>query len=183
MRLQIGNLPSPLGELLVVTDEQQFVRALDYADHRPRLFRLLQEHYASCKVSEAPVPPGIATALQGYFDGDLQALDAIATATNGSELERRVWSALRNLPAGETVSYSEIARGLGLHDPRAAIEIGAINGANPVAIIVPCHRVIAKNGNLKGYAGGQHRKRWLLQHEGAMVKPVQAPEVLRLPGM
>jgi methylated-DNA-[protein]-cysteine S-methyltransferase len=110
--------------------------------------------------------------LQRYFAGDFVALRVIAIAAAGSELQRRVWAMLRNIPAGKTVSYGQIARDLGYDDPRMAIEVGAANGANPIAIVVPCHRVIGSNGDLKGYAWGLHRKRWLLEHEGAL-SPVQ----------
>jgi methylated-DNA-[protein]-cysteine S-methyltransferase len=104
-------------------------------------------------------------------------------ATNGSELERRVWDALRRIPVGTTASYKGVAHSLGLMDPRAAIDIGAANKENPVAIIVPCHRVIANDGQLKGYAGGVHRKKWLLNHEGALKAEARLPETARLPGL
>jgi len=99
-------------------------------------------------------------------------------------LQRQVWAALRDIPAGHTTSYGELARALGYDDPRMAIEIGAANGANPIAIVVPCHRVIAKNGDLKGYAWGLHRKRWLLEHERALpqVQQAEVQQTLRLPG-
>jgi methylated-DNA-[protein]-cysteine S-methyltransferase len=182
MKLYLGKFPSPVGELLIASDFGQQVRALDYADHRTRLLRLLRTHYGECELVQAPLRQAIATALEHYFGGDLSALDSIPTATNGSELERRVWKALRQIPAGQTTSYGEVARSLGLLDPRAAIDIGAANKANPVAIIVPCHRVIAKNGELKGYAGGPHRKRWLLKHEGALAENKEPFEAMRLPG-
>ena len=184
MRLYLSRLESPLGGLLLVTDDRQQVRALDFADHRARLFRLLAEHYGTeYDVSEAAAPASVAAALERYFSGELEALDGIATATAGSELQRRVWTALRRIPAGETTNYGAIARELGFDDPRAAIEVGAANGANPVSIIVPCHRVVGKNGDLKGYAGGPHRKRWLLEHEGALAKQASIAQSLRLPGV
>lgn len=119
-----------------------------------------------------------------YFDGELQALDGLRTATAGSELQRRVWAALRHIPAGTTTSYGKLAKALGFDDPRAAIDMGAANGANPIAIIVPCHRVIASNGDLKGYAWGLHRKRWLLEHERAMAtrEKESEPQTAMLPG-
>jgi methylated-DNA-[protein]-cysteine S-methyltransferase len=98
----------------------------------------------------------------------LAAIDAIALADAGTELQKRVWGALRKIPAGTTTSHGELARSLGFDDPRAAVDIGAANGANPIAIVVPCHRVIAKNGDLRGYAWGLHRKAALLEHEGAL---------------
>ena len=185
MKFNFGRIGSPLGDLLLVTDEQRRVRALDFADHEARLHRGLREHYGAYELIEAAVPPAIAAALTKYFSGDLAALDSIETATGGSELQRRVWNALRRIPAGETRSYGELARTLGFDDPRAAIEIGAANGANPVSLIVPCHRVIGSNGDLKGYAGGVHRKRWLLLHEGVHVKTVarKADVTMRLPGL
>jgi methylated-DNA-[protein]-cysteine S-methyltransferase len=183
MKLYLSRIPSPLGELLLVSDDLQQVRALEFADHRARLARLLNDHYGACELIEAPAPTRVAPRLDRYFEGDLTTLDAIATATNGSDLQRRVWKALRGIPAGQTTSYGELARELGFQDPRAAVDIGAANGSNPVAIIVPCHRVIAKNGELKGYAGGPHRKRWLLEHEGALKARGAAGEALRLPGL
>jgi methylated-DNA-[protein]-cysteine S-methyltransferase len=182
MKFLFSTIPSPLGELLLVTDEQEQVRALDFADHKARLHRLLREHYGTYELAHARAPAIVSAALNRYFDGDLAALDSIPTATGGTDLERRVWQALRRIPVGRTTSYGELARELGFEDPRAAIDIGAANGANPVSIIVPCHRVIAKSGDLRGYAGGLHRKRWLLEHEGALTKPAALPETARLPG-
>ena len=182
MKLHLGTFPSPLGELLLVTDEQEQVCALDYADHRARLRRGMREHYGDCELVDTPVPAAVATALGKYFDGDLAALDGVVTAAAGSDLQRQVWDALDGIPPGQTTSYGDLAHALGFEDPRAAIEIGAALNANPVAIIVPCHRVIARNGDLKGYAGGANRKRWLLEHEGALSKAVEPVEAPRLPG-
>ena len=182
MNLILSKIPSPIGELLLVSDAGYQVRALDFADHRARLFRLLSEHYDTYELAHAPAPTEVAAALARYFEGDLDALDCISTATGGSDLQRRVWQALRRIPAGQTTSYGAIARELGFEDPRAAIDVGAANGSNPVSIIVPCHRVIGKSGDLKGYAGGPHRKRWLLEHEGALAKQPAIVEALRLPG-
>ncbi|WP_296554669.1 methylated-DNA--[protein]-cysteine S-methyltransferase [Pigmentiphaga sp.] len=184
MKLFLNHLDSPLGAMLLVTDADQVVRALDFADHGARLHRGLREHYGDVTLAEAPAPAGIADALARYFDGEWEALDALRTATAGSTLQRRVWAALRRIPAGTTTTYGRLARELGFDDPRAAIAIGAANGANPIAIIVPCHRVIASNGDLKGYAWGLHRKRWLLEHEKAMTVKEQEPEpqTAMLPG-
>lgn len=117
-----------------------------------------------------------------YFAGELEALDALRTATAGSELQRRVWTALRRIPAGTTTTYGKLAKELGFDDPRAAIDMGAANGANPIALIVPCHHVIASNGDLKGYAWGLHRKRWLLEHEKAKASKEYEPRTAMLPG-
>jgi methylated-DNA-[protein]-cysteine S-methyltransferase len=99
--------------------------------------------------------------LRAYFHGEVRALDELRVDPAGTPFQKRVWSLLRQIPAGETRSYLDLARILGSH-PRA---VGAANGANPVALVIPCHRVIAKDGSLCGYAYGQERKRWLIEHE------------------
>ncbi|TAN13521.1 MAG: methylated-DNA--[protein]-cysteine S-methyltransferase [Burkholderiaceae bacterium] len=182
MKLFLSHLDSPLGDLLLVTDARQVVRALDFADHKARLHRGLREHYGAVELVEAPAPAEITDALARYFGGELGALNGLRTATAGSELQRRVWAALRRIPAGTTTTYGKLARELGFDDPRAAIDVGAANGANPIALIVPCHRVIASNGDLKGYAWGLHRKRWLLAHEKALGPKEEAPRTALLPG-
>lgn len=184
MKMFLSELDSPLGVMLLVTDAQRSVRALDFVDHKARLHRCLREHYGEVELGVIPAPAEIAEALARYFEGDFQALDVLSTATAGSELQRSVWAALRRIPAGTTTTYGKLARELGFDDPCAAIDVGAANGANPIAIIVPCHRVIASNGDLKGYAWGLHRKRWLLEHEKAMAARVKEPEqhTAMLPG-
>jgi len=177
MQLTISALDSPLGEMLLVCDDNAQVRALDFADHETHLQRQLRLHYGSQRLTPAVAPGAVTQALRRYFDGQFDALDQIVTATAGTDLQRRVWQALRSIPAGQTNSYGVLARAVGFSDARAAIAIGAANGANPIAIIVPCHRVIASNGELRGYAWGLHRKRWLLEHERAIATPA-----LQLPG-
>jgi methylated-DNA-[protein]-cysteine S-methyltransferase len=110
-------------------------------------------------------PTGMCNRLAAYFAGDLHAFDGVALDAGGTPFQQRVWAALREIPAGETISYLTLARRIG--DPTAARAVGAANGSNPIAIVVPCHRVIASDGRLSGYAGGVHRKRWLLDHERA----------------
>jgi methylated-DNA-[protein]-cysteine S-methyltransferase len=107
--------------------------------------------------------PAAARALLAYFDGDLDAIADLPTATNGTAFQRAVWSALRRIPAGRTVSYGMLATQIGR--PKAIRAVGLANGANPIAIVVPCHRVIGADTSLTGYGGGLHRKRWLLAHE------------------
>ncbi|MGG6462092.1 methylated-DNA--[protein]-cysteine S-methyltransferase [Solilutibacter silvestris] len=182
MKLFLSHLDSPLGEMLLVTDADQVVRALDFSDHEARMQRGLRDHYGAAELTEIPAPSGISDALSRYFDGELDAVNALKTRTSGSEFQRRVWEALRRIPAGTTTTYGKLAKELGCDDPRAAIDVGAANGANPIAIIVPCHRVIASNGDLKGYAWGLHRKRWLLEHEKAMTFADEQPRTATLPG-
>jgi methylated-DNA-[protein]-cysteine S-methyltransferase len=91
----------------------------------------------------------------------------LTVTTGGTDFQRTVWKALRAIPAGETRTYGQLAAAIG--SPRAVRAAGLANGQNPVAVIVPCHRVIGANGTLTGYAGGLARKRWLLAHEGVAV--------------
>ena len=103
--------------------------------------------------------------LEAYFGGETTALDGLDVELNGTPFQRRVWEALRAVRAGQTASYGDVARSIGA--PAAVRAVGAANGANPVAIVVPCHRIIGASGSLTGYGGGLERKRWLLQHERA----------------
>jgi len=101
--------------------------------------------------------------LDDYFAGRSADVGTLALAMQGTAFERRVWACLLEIPAGETTSYGAIARRLGLRNGARAV--GLANGSNPIAIIVPCHRVIGATGTLTGYGGGLERKRWLLDHE------------------
>lgn len=102
-------------------------------------------------------------AFASWFGGDCRALEALPLAPAGTSFQRSVWGALREIPAGATASYAEIARRVG--SPGAARAVGGANHHNPIAIAIPCHRVIGSDGRLVGYAGGVERKRWLLAHE------------------
>ena len=113
-------------------------------------------------------PAGAVSALRAYFAGNLQALDTLDVDPMGTPFQLRVWTALRSVPAGRTASYTDIARAIGA--PTATRAVGAANGANPIAIVVPCHRIIGSGGSLVGYGGGLDRKRWLLEHEGVLLK-------------
>jgi O-6-methylguanine DNA methyltransferase len=101
--------------------------------------------------------------LQSYFAGTPLPVNGLPLDMRGAPFELRVWAELRKIPAGETCSYGDIARRLG--EPGASRAVGAANGANPIAIVVPCHRVIGANGSLTGYGGGLDKKTWLLNHE------------------
>jgi len=119
-------------------------------------------------VREHDDPGGAVTALRAYFAGDLHALDRLTVDPMGTPFQLRVWSALRSVGVGRTASYTEIANAIGA--PTATRAVGAANGANPIAIVVPCHRIIGAGGSLVGYGGGIERKRWLLEHEGVLLK-------------
>ncbi|MCC5884380.1 MAG: methylated-DNA--[protein]-cysteine S-methyltransferase [Halomonas sp.] len=168
MRLRTELLSSPVGELRLVVDDQDALRALEFDSHDERLHRLLKRYYGRYEFAEGKVPGTMRMALEAYFGGDPSQLDALPVATGGTEFQRRVWQALRGIPAGTTISYGELAIRIGR--PGASRAVGLANGANPVAIVVPCHRVIGANGTLTGYGGGLPRKRWLVEHERGNVQ-------------
>jgi O-6-methylguanine DNA methyltransferase len=149
--LRRARLPSPLGDLLATTAPDGTLHALAFDNDAE---------------ATAEPPSALADALAGYFAGDLAALDALPVAPAGSDFQHRVWALLRSIPPGATRSYGDLARQLG--QPGAARAVGLANGANPIAIVIPCHRVIGANGTLTGYAAGMARKAWLLRHEGVL---------------
>lgn len=163
MELTLDRIPSPVGEVLVVTDAEGAVRALDFHDYEARLRLLLRRHYGEVALVEGRSPEPVRAAVAAYFAGDMAAFDAVTVKTGGTDFQRAVWQALRDIPAGETRSYGQLATAIG--SPKAVRAVGLANGSNPVGVIVPCHRVIGANGTLTGYAGGLERKRWLLAHE------------------
>jgi len=115
----------------------------------------------------SPVLDDAAGQFEAYFEGELVAFD-LPLEVNGTDFQRRCWLALATIPYGQTVSYGEQARRLGLGSDRARA-VGAANGANPLPIVLPCHRVIGADGSLTGFGGGMHVKRFLLEHEGALL--------------
>ena len=159
------SLSTPIGEVLILTDAQGALRAVDFDTHVARMTRLLDRHYGRggwC-VIDASAPTAAREALARYFAGDITAVDTLVTTTGGTDFQRAVWAALRAIPSAGTESYGALARRIGR--PSAVRAVGLANGANPVAIVAPCHRVIGGSGALTGYGGGLERKRWLLDHE------------------
>ncbi len=169
MRLWLDRVASPLGTLTLVSDGTA-LRALsfDSADHATWLERHLHEHYADAEIATARDPADFVTPLEAYFAGDLTAIDAIPVTLAGSAFQRTVWTALRDIPVGSTTTYGALAKRLG-KPPGASRAVGLANGANPVAIVVPCHRVIGTNDKMVGYGGGLDRKQWLLTHERVLL--------------
>lgn len=163
---KLDRIEVPIGTMLVVTDAEGALRAIDWTEYEERMMRLLRLHYGEGRFALQPgkTPARVRSALDAYFGGDLAAIDALPVATGGTPFQRDVWKALRTIPAGETRSYSALATTLGR--PAAVRAVGLANGANPIGVVVPCHRVIGKSAALTGYAGGLERKRWLLHHEG-----------------
>jgi methylated-DNA-[protein]-cysteine S-methyltransferase len=166
--LWIECLATAIGEALLVTDETGYLRAFDWADREARMRRLLRRHYGPIAPEPGAAPEGIRRALRDYFDGDLGRLRAIRWRTAGTPFQGAVWTALTTILPGETLSYGALAAKIGR--PKSVRAVGLANGANPVSLVVPCHRVIGADGSLTGYGGGLERKRWLLRHEGAMFR-------------
>lgn len=162
VQLQFDRMPSPIGDLLLVADEASLVW-LEFGDLEARLRPLLKRRYGDYVLSDASNPLGIADRLNAYFAGEFAALDTIPVDTGGTPFQRTVWHALRRIPAGSVASYGQLAATLGR--PTACRAVGHANGANPVPLVLPCHRVIGGDGSLTGYGGGLDRKRWLLAHE------------------
>jgi methylated-DNA-[protein]-cysteine S-methyltransferase len=153
-------LITPVGRLVLRTRERTLI-GLEFAHGRaPRVDQDRNE---------------VSDLVAAYFDGDLRALEAIEVDPEGTAFQRGVWAALRKVPVGQTVSYSALAREIGR--PAAVRAVANANAQNPIAIVIPCHRVIGKDGTLVGYGGGLERKRWLLSHENASC--VAAQGVLR----
>ena len=171
MRLQLERRGSPIGQILLVADEDGALRALDFEDYEPRMLTLLRRHYGAVELAAGAAPKTATRVLDAYFDGDLDGLADVHVATGGSPFQREVWQALRTIPAGATTSYGQLAVSIGR--PGASRAVGLANGANPIGIVVPCHRVIGASGALTGYGGGLPRKRWLLNHEARYAGAVQ----------
>jgi len=163
--LTIDVLATPIGEIDVVADAEGRLRVLEFHDQPRRLASALRLHHRGRAVESGAAPAAVRDGLEAYFAGELAALKAIPRTIGGTAFQRQVWNALVEIPPGETTSYARLAERIGR--PAAVRAVGAANGANPIAVVVPCHRVIGTGGALTGYGGGVERKRWLLAHEGA----------------
>ncbi len=161
----LERVPTPIGRMLVLTDAQDHLRAVDWEDYDFRMHLLLQRQYGrgAVQLQGASKPSQASGALQAYFDGDVDAIADLPVAFGGTPFQQQVWHALRGIEGGSTVSYGTLAARIAR--PTAVRAVGLANGANPVGIVIPCHRVIGANAALTGYGGGLHRKRWLLAHE------------------
>jgi methylated-DNA-[protein]-cysteine S-methyltransferase len=165
LRLLVDRLRTPIGDLVIVCDEAGKLRAIDWREFDGRMQRLLRLHYGreGWRLTRAKNPHGVTSALAAYMGGELAVIESLETETAGTTFQRKVWRALRMIPVGTTISYAALARRIG--HPSAVRAVGLANGANPIGIVVPCHRVVGSNGSLTGYGGGLERKRWLLRHE------------------
>jgi O-6-methylguanine DNA methyltransferase len=166
MTLFRSSIPTPIGDMLALATGEALC-ALEFIGPRQRLTRLerrLMRWFPPHQIVDADTDATSRTRewLAAYFAGGAPPGD-LPIQMHGAPFEKRVWQALLRIRPGETTSYGAIATGLG--SPGAARAVGAANGANPLAIVVPCHRVIGSSGSLVGYGGGLDRKTWLLDHE------------------
>ncbi|RLT45539.1 MAG: methylated-DNA--[protein]-cysteine S-methyltransferase [Chloroflexi bacterium] len=151
--LLFGYVDSPIG-LIEIGCSETGVAALNFVDSLRR------------PVSVSPCLTAANEQIAAYFAGKLRTFD-LPLDLRGTEFQRRVWAQLRTVAYGQTATYLEIA--LALENPQAVRAVGAANGQNPLAIVVPCHRILGSGGKLIGYGGGLWRKEWLLRHEGALL--------------
>ena len=165
MRIEIAQIESPIGGIVVACNGPAVV-ALHFGDSRAEFESDLRRRFREWEPVAGPHAEGAANRLRAYFAGDIHALEGLDVDPAGTPFQQSVWAQLRAIPAGRTASYREIAAAIGA--PAATRAVGAANGANPIGIIIPCHRVIGADGTLTGYGGGLDRKRWLLAHEGVM---------------
>jgi methylated-DNA-[protein]-cysteine S-methyltransferase len=167
--LLLDRLETPIGVLLLIADRAGRLQAAEWADAAARLAPLLRRRFATTLEALAPArdPGGLTGALAAYFAGAIAAIDALPVGAAGTPFQHQVWAALRAIPAGSTATYGTVAARLGR--PAATRAVGHANGANPVSVVVPCHRLVGADGSLTGYGGGLARKRWLLTHEGAEI--------------
>ena len=159
-------IPTPIGDMILVTRDGVLL-LLEFEDASPRIERQMKARFADFELQLSTNPFGLSDVMEDYFSGNLHAIDSILTDGGGTEFEKRVWAELRKIPCGTTASYGAIARKFS--DVNLSRAVGTANGRNPIAIVVPCHRVIGGDGSMTGYGGGIQRKEWLLRHEGALL--------------
>lgn len=159
--LETATIDTPAGGFWLAARDGALVAA-EFAERVPHRLSRLEARFGPLELRDAADPAGAASALRRFLSGDLDALEEVPLDAGGTPFQRDVWAALREIPPGTTATYAELAARVGR--PAAVRAVGGANGANPVAVFVPCHRVVGKDG-LRGYAGGLARKAWLLAHE------------------
>lgn len=163
--IEIGEYESPVGRLELAVRGGRLC-ALRFEDSRENLGEVVARFHPHEEVEATGAPAAVRDALARYFDGDIAAIAEVEVEFHGTPFQERVWNALRHIPAGTTISYSEVAAAAGR--PRAVRAAGTATGSNRLAIVVPCHRVVRADGSIGNYGGGVDRKLTLLRHEGAL---------------
>lgn len=168
MILTVCTLPSPVGPLALACDAEGRLRGVSFGDG---LRQAMRREYPDAILSDGETPDAVREGLEAYFAGDQAALHRIPWSLEGAVaadgFQARVWKALAEIPAGLTISYGEMARRAG--EPGAAQAAGVALNRNPIAVVLPCHRVVGADGAMVGFGGGLERKTWLLRHEGALL--------------
>ena len=168
--LFIDRIEFELGQILVVTDGEALC-AVDFSGYEQRMIKLLLLRDKSVRLVEKVNPQGFSQRISAYLAGDLNSIAEIPVRTGGTAFQQQVWLALRTILPGTTATYGELAKSIDRSQAYRAV--GLANSLNPIAIVLPCHRVVGANGSLTGYAGGLDRKQWLLQHESSnKLKPI-----------
>ncbi|MGI9291271.1 MAG: methylated-DNA--[protein]-cysteine S-methyltransferase [Gammaproteobacteria bacterium] len=156
---------SPIGDIQVLTADGKLCY-MDFADNTPRMHQLLKRRFSEYKLQKSSNYQRVHASLDKYFAGNVDAFKQIEMDTGGTPFQRKVWKTLQKIPIGKTLDYSTLAKRAG--NEKAVRAAASSNARNPISIVIPCHRVIGKDGSLRGYAGGVDRKQWLLEHEGAI---------------
>lgn len=165
LALGLDRITTPIGDMMLVADGEGSLRIAYFAEQEEEVLKALRRQYGEhgFTLASARNPHGLSDRVTRYFAGDVAAIDSVPVRPAGTPFQHQVWNALRQIPCGTTTSYGTLAERIG--HPAAVRAVGLANGANPIAVVVPCHRVIGSNGSLTGYGGGLERKRWLLDHE------------------
>ena len=167
MILTVSILPSPLGPLALACDRAGRLRGVSFGEG---LSKVMRREYPAAILTDGETPERVRAGLDAYFAGDT-ALGRVPWSLDGAVaadgFQARVWRALADIPAGLTLSYGEMARRAG--EPGAAQAAGVALNRNPIAVVLPCHRVVGADGAMVGFGGGLERKTWLLRHEGALL--------------
>ncbi len=156
-------IDSPIGPLTCLVRDGVLI-AVAFNTDKGKTIEKAARRFSGEEIRDASEAGGVRAAFDRYFGGDISALDGLPVDPGGTPFQAKVWAALREIDAGKTWCYEDLARRVG--SPAAVRAVGAANGANPIPLVLPCHRVIGKNGKLVGYGGGMDRKVWLLRHEG-----------------
>lgn len=162
--IEIADMKTPIGDVRIAARDGK-LWGLSPLKHWGKIADGIAER-SNGDLRGAKDPAGTVSALTRYFDGELEALDEIPVELSANGFRRRAWESMREIPAGETISYAELAERAGY--PGAARAAGSACGSNLVGIVIPCHRVVRSDGSLGGYGWGLERKQWLLRHEGAL---------------
>jgi len=171
--IQEDAFDSPIGTIRWARRDGALL-ALDFDCRWMASLERLCRRFGSAAVVARPDKGDVAERMKRYFSGDASAFDGIEIDAGGTDFQKTVWSALRKIPFGATVSYRDLAESIG--KPTGARAVASANARNPISIVVPCHRVIHAGGTISGYAGGVEKKAWLLAHESKFAAAIEMGE-------